>query len=48
MINHSMVPDHDYTHIFVFQDLFQLTVLKVWEYLSASSLCEKVFLLECH
>lgn len=49
-INHSMshpVAHHDYTHIFVFQDLFQLMVLKIWEYLSASSLCEKNFLEEC-
>lgn len=35
--------DHDYTHIFIFQDLFQLTDLKLWAEMSASSLCEKNF-----
>lgn len=47
MVSHSTIhqmADHDYTHIFIFQDLFQLTDLKLWAEMSASSLCEKNFL----
>lgn len=35
--------DHDYTHTFIFQDLFQLTGLQLWAEKSASSLCENNF-----